>query len=425
MPEPFPPPNYQRLESTVEGIEVYAPRPVQIAAEAEVMNFNCPNCGATTAYSVNDRGVTCRHCGFFEAPQGSPLGRNAEQLEFTVATMERAAQGWGVARKEICCENCGGSASLPEDSLTFTCAFCGSNKVIQRQAAQDILRPRFVAPFEIDTARCTAAARSWLGSSWMVPADLRSGAKLADFSGIYLPYWTFDANTHAAWKAEVGYTHTERYRDNGEWKQRTVTDWRWESGEVNLPIDDLLIPGTRRVSMNLLSQIESFNLGALAPFEPKYLAGYLAQAYDTPLEIAWDAGRRVMREKTREACHSQAGSSQIRNFSMELDFADESWRYILLPVYLSAYSYAGKTYQAVLNGQSGAIAGQRPVDWNRVWLVIALLLSPGALLGLFGLLTLPFAGIGIVIGGVGFILLIVGVIISITFYVQADRMDDL
>lgn len=404
---------------------MYAPRPPKEPERGEVIDFKCPNCGAITAYSASDRGVTCKHCGYFQAPSVTPVGRKAEQFEFTVTTIERAAQGWGIERKEISCQSCGAVASLPEGSLTHTCAFCGSNKVIQRQAAQDILRPRFVAPFKIDSARCTTIAREWLGGSWMVPADLRLGAKTAVFTGVYLPYWTFDADTHATWKAEVGYTRTERYWANGEWKERTVTDWRWESGTANVTIDDLLVPGTSRVSANLLGRVEPFDLSALAPFAPEFLAGFQAQAYDIPLETAWDAGRRLMREQTRQACQGQAGSSQIRNFSMELEFEDEAWRYILLPVYLAAYRYAGKTYQALLNGQTGEIDGQRPVDWNKIWLVIALLLTPGGLLSLVGLITLPLAGIGLAIGGVGFILLIIGLVISVVLYIQADRMDDL
>lgn len=421
----FPPPGYVKTDSALGGIEVYRPAPPDSSPQAEVVDFSCPQCGAATAYSAADGGLTCTHCGYYEAPKKAVVGRGAEQFEFTVETMERAAQGWGVARKEICCQNCGAATSLPQDSLSFTCAFCGSNKVVQQAASQDVLRPRFVAPFKIEAGGCREIASGWLGSSWMVPADLRAASRLGDFTGIYLPYWTFDADTHAAWKAEVGHTQTQRYYQNGEWKERHVTVWRWESGNVDLHIDDLLIPGTQKVSVNLLNQIEPFDLNALAPYSPEFLAGFQAQAYDTPLEVAWDAGRRVMRDQTRQACQSQASSSQVRNFGMSLDFAGESWRYVLLPVYLAAYNYAGQTYQAMINGQTGKIAGQRPVDWNKVWLVIAALVTPGVLLGILGLITIPLAGIGMAIGGVGFVLLVIGVVISIILYVQANRMDDL
>ncbi len=233
-----------------------------------------------------------------------------------------------------------------------------------------------------------------------------------------------DSTTHANWKAEVGHTKTERYYDNGEWKTRTVIEWRWESGHVDLSIDDLPVSGTARLSSLLLSKVQDFNLSDLVDYEPKYLAGLQAQAYDVPLEKAWETGRGQMREQTRQACLSQASTSQVRNFSMSLDFADESWRYILAPVYISNYSYAGKTFQAMVNGQTGTIAGQRPVDWNKVWLAIAALLAPGVLFSLVGLITIPLAGIGVVLGGFGFVLLVIGVILAIIIYAQANKLDD-
>jgi ribosomal protein L37E len=425
---PFPPPDFIPTQSAVPGIEVYMPAPPDRAAQQEVVDFLCPRCGATTAFSAADGGLTCSHCGYFEAPKTTVVGKRAEKYEFTVETMERAAQGWeshnwDVDRKEMACQNCGALTSVPVENLTHTCHFCGSNKVIQREAPQDVLRPRFLIPFKFEAANCAAIARTWLGSSWMVPKSLQSAATLANFTAVYLPFWTFNATTSAAWKAEVGHQETERYFSNGEWKERIVTRWRWESGNVRLKIEDLLVEGTGRLSTLLLEKIKNFELSALTAYEPDFLAGLQAQAYDIPLEKAWDSGRQAMREQTRQACLKQASTSQVRNFSMNLDFNDESWRYILLPVYLNTYHFENKTFQMMVNGQTGAISGQRPVDWNKVWLAIAALLSPGLFLGLVGLVTAAL-GIGIGIGAIGFILLIIGTIIGIIVFVQAQGMDD-
>jgi hypothetical protein len=178
------------------------------------------------------------------------------------------------------------------------------------------------------------------------------------------------------------------------------------------------------VSGLLMSQVKNYDMGELCEYDPKYLAGMQAQAYDIPLEEAWEAGRQEMRDRTRQACREQASTGQIRNFSMSLDFANESWRYILLPVYLSSYVYDGKPYQVVVNGQTGAIAGQRPVDWTRVWLAAAALVSPGLLLGFLGLLATPLAGAGIPVVGIGFVLLVIGLVIAIILLRQAYGMDD-
>ncbi len=417
-------PNFISTESAVSGIEVYMPAPVEAGKQAEVVDFKCPQCGATTAFSAAEGGLTCSHCGYHQESQKQVVGRRADEFEFTVETVRQAEQGWGLERKEMECQNCGARTSLPPESLTHTCSFCGSNKVIQRAAPQDVLRPRFLVPFIIESAQCLKVAREWLGSSWMTPASLRQVTTLANFAGIYLPFFTFDAQTTASWKAEVGHTETERYYDGKEWRERTKTVWRWESGHVQLSIDDLVVEGASHISAVLLGKIKDFNLNALVPYDPNFLAGLQAQAYDLTLEQAWETGRDLMREQTRQACLGQASTGQVRNFSMNLDFANESWRYILLPVYLSAYQFEGRVFQVMVNGQTGTIAGQRPVDWTKVWLVIAAILAPGVLLGLLGLITAPLGGLGVGIGAFGFVLLIIGLVIDVILFIQAHGLDD-
>jgi DNA-directed RNA polymerase subunit RPC12/RpoP len=421
----FPPENYLPAESKLEGIQVFVPAPADQGPHQPVVEFKCPQCGATTAYSAVDGGLTCTHCGYFEPPEKPVVGKGAQEFEFTVETMQRAASGWGEARKEMACQSCGAVTTLPADALTVTCAFCGSNNVLQREAPQDVLRPRFLVPFKIDRAACTRQTQAWLESSWMTPSGLKRLSALAAFTPVYLPYWTFDSTTQADWKAEVGHTETERYRENNQWKTRTVIRWRWESGEVRLNIDDLVLPGTQKLSKLLLGRLQDFRLTELVPYEPKFLAGMQARAYDLPLEAAWEQAREQMREQTRQACRSQASTSQIRNFSMNLDFSQESWRYILLPVYVAAYRFQSQNYQVMVNGQTGAVSGQRPVDWTKVWLVIAALLAPGILLGLVGLLTLLFGGVGVVIGGFGLILLVIGMVISFIILQKAMSLDDI
>ncbi|MGB6422302.1 MAG: zinc ribbon domain-containing protein, partial [Anaerolineales bacterium] len=174
MTESFPPPGYITSQSVVDGIEVYMPASLEKETQEEVVDFSCPQCGATTAYSVEDGGLTCSHCGYYEAPPKEVVGKGAQEFEFTVETLERSAHGWGGDRNEIECQNCGAVTSVPIESLTHTCAFCGSNKVMQRQAIQDILRPKFLIPFKLEIMNCRVIARDWLGNSWIVPSKLHN-----------------------------------------------------------------------------------------------------------------------------------------------------------------------------------------------------------------------------------------------------------
>jgi predicted RNA-binding Zn-ribbon protein involved in translation (DUF1610 family) len=418
-----PPPGFVPVPSQVEGIELYAPAPKEEAEETRT--FKCRQCGGTIAYSPTQRQLTCPYCGSLQQIDADAVGRRADEFEFTLETMAQARHGWGEARRELVCESCGSVVSVAPDVLTSTCAFCGSNRVMARDAGGDVLRPTALIPFAIDEVQVQAKVRAWLGRGWMHPPELRDAGRLKKLAGVYLPFWTFDTDVSANWKAEVGTVRTERYRSGGEWRTRTTIDWNWRSGRVRVPVDDHLVPGTARASRVILGKVEPFNLGGLVEYDPGYLAGWQAKLYDVQLPQAWEIAKEEIRELTKRACRRDTGSSHVRNMRVTVDFGNERWRHILLPVYLASYPFSERTFQVMVNGQTGKVAGQKPVSWLRVWLVIAALLAPGALVGLIGLLLavlLPPAGVvGLVLG---FLLLIAGLIGSIVIFQKARASEE-
>jgi hypothetical protein len=259
---------------------------------------------------------------------------------------------------------------LPPGALTQTCPYCGSAYVIGHGATDDLLRPYFMLPFRTVPERCRAITQKWLGNSWMTPRRLRKQADLGDYVSLYAPFWTFDAKVAATWSAEVGYDETS-FDDEG--MPETETDWRQESGQVHMTFDDQYVPGTTHLNETAVEQITGFDLRSLVPYNPAYLAGHHAQAYEVNLSQAWEKAQTQMKERARAACKEDALSGDgkhVRNLRLRsFEPQDAKWRYVLLPVYTSAYTYGEKVYQTLINGQKGTIGGQRPVAWPKVCLV--------------------------------------------------------
>lgn len=416
-PEWSPPKGFVAIPSQVPGIEVYAPAPEEQAEETKT--FKCRHCGGVIAYSAAERRLACPYCGRTQDVDAEEVGRAADQFEFTLEAMARPQYGWGEERRELVCESCGAVVAVAPRDLTNTCAFCGSNRVLTRAAEGDVLRPTALIPFAIDQPACQARVAEWLGRGWMHPAELRGGRGLRELAGIYLPYWTFDAETRATWKAEVGTPRTVTYRSGGQRRTRTEIRWRWRSGRVRLPFNDHLVAGTKHVSHSILRRVIPFDLDQLAEYDPGYLAGWQAHKYDVALDEAWELAKAEIRESTRHAARRDTGSPHVRNFRMTIDFADERWRYVLLPVYLSSYRFGERVYQVMVNGQTGRVAGHKPVDWRKVWLVIAAVFLPGACLGLLGLVTLPLGGVGAGLLAIGFVLLAAALIAGIVIFTKA------
>ncbi|MFN2271394.1 MAG: hypothetical protein ACK2US_11190 [Anaerolineae bacterium] len=418
-----PPADFVPVPSQIEGIELYAPAPKEEAEETRT--FKCRQCGGTISYSAAQRQLTCPYCGSLQQIEAETVGHQADEFEFTLETMAQARHGWGEVRRELVCESCGSVVAVAPDILTSTCAFCGSNRVMARDATGDVLRPTTLIPFAVDQEQVQAKVRAWLGRGWMHPPELRNAGALKGLAGVYLPYWTFDTHVTADWKAEVGTTRTVHYRSGGERKTRTVIDWKWQSGHVSIPIDDQMVPGTAKVSRVILNKVEPFNLDGLVEYDPGYLAGWQAKLYDVQLPQAWEIAKEEIRELTKSACYNNTGSSKVRNMRMTVDFGDERWRYILLPVYLASYPFGERTFQVMVNGQTGRVAGQKPVAWLRIWLAIAALLVPGSCLGLLGLLLLPVTGGASAVGlAVSAVLLIIGVVIAIGIFIKARASEE-
>ncbi len=421
-----PPEGFQKVDSKIPDVIVYAPAPEQPKIEPK-KSYACPNCGANIAYDISAGGIACEYCGYAAPVKAKTVGKQAEEFEFTLETLSRSEQGWGTQRQVLACESCGAQLSLPEGVLSTSCPFCASNQVNIRKSLDEFLRPRFLAPFKVTSEDTRQAVKAWLGKGWFHPDGLKGNTILQRIQGVYLPFWTFDTRIDAHWTAQVGYEKTERHYNASQkrWETRTRIEWRWEKGDLRLSIDDFLITGSHNdhISHRILEGLYPYQLKALVTYSPDYLAGWQAQAYETTLTEAWEAAKNALREQAKQACRQDIASTHIRNFSMTADFADESWRYILLPVYLSTYKFSGETYQVMVNGQTGSVAGQKPVAWWKVWLAVAALLSPGVILGLIGLPLILLAGIGVIPLVLGIILFIIGMIVSIIIFNKARQSE--
>lgn len=404
---PFTPPDgWQPVPSASPAVQAWAPPEVADGGEEGARRFACAQCGAGTAFDPLRGALCCEHCGHEEAVAGG----DAAVGEFTAEALGAAAQGWGVERQALHCEACGAEIAVEAGALATACPFCASNHVDLRAVTGGALRPQQVLAFQLPAAEAAEAASRWLGRGWKHPSDLRQLARVDRFTGVYLPWWLFDARMTVDWRCEVGTTRTTTYTDSsGRRRTRTTTTWRWKDGRIHPAYRQVPIPGTTRVPG--IERVGAFPTERMQAYDPALLAGFGAQAYDVSLPDAWDRGRDTMRRQTAEACKAAAGGDKQRNLSLTADLDDEAWTYALLPVYVSAYTFRGRTWVVLVNGATGEVGGQRPVAWWKVYLAMATMITPGLFLGLcIGLPGLFVAGLGVAFLILGAVFLLFGVV---------------
>ena len=109
----------------------------------------------------------------------------------------------------------------------------------------------------------------------------------------------------------------------------------------------------------------------MEPYKPEYLAGFRAETYTVQLEDGYKEARAYMNRMITRDVKFDIGGDQQRIHNLDTDVGALTFKHILLPVWMAAYKYRGKTYRFVVNGRTGKTQGERPYSaWKITFAVI-------------------------------------------------------
>lgn len=344
--------------------------------------FACPACGAEAQWNPAKNALVCPFCG--TTSQVTMPTASGEIKENDLATALRnlgdEERGWEVEKKSVKCQSCQAISVFDPSRVAQRCDFCGSTALVPYEQIKAPIRPESLLEFKVPETRVRDDIRQWYGSRFWAPNALKSRALTDTVHGIYLPYWTFDADVHADWTAQAGYHYyeTEHYTDsqgNSQTRQVQRTRWEFASGSLNTNFDDELVPASKGVQPDLLRQIEPFPTTTdLKPYDPAFLSGWVVEQYQIDLLSAAQNSRQIMQNKTEQMCAREVPGDTHRNLNVNADFFNQTFKHILVPVWLLTYTYGATSYQVVVNGYTGQIAGKYPLSWVKITLAVILAL---------------------------------------------------
>lgn len=346
-------------------------------AEATALKkFYCPACGAEAHWNPGKQALVCPYCGTVAPAQLEPAGDVRENdLVTALRGLPDAQRGWQAEKISVRCQSCQAISVFDANRVAQRCDFCGSAALVPYEQIKPPIRPESLLAFKISEPAVRESIRTWYGKRWFAPNRLKSKALTDTVKGVYLPYWTFDAQAHADWTAQSGYYYytTETYRDaNGQNQTRQVRHIRWQpsAGAVDHFFDDQLVPGSKGVSEGLLRQIEPFPTTELAPYQPRFLAGWVVEQYQIDLIAAAQRSRERMEAELRQLCAAQVPGDTYQDLRVTSRFTAQTFKHILVPVWLLTFTYGPKSYQVVVNGYTGAIAGKHPLSPWKIFLAV-------------------------------------------------------
>ncbi|MGA0539901.1 primosomal protein N' (replication factor Y) - superfamily II helicase [Neotabrizicola sp. VNH66] len=344
-------------------------------ADPAEYRWPCAQCGAQLRFSPGQTRLVCDHCGHVQdLPQTDDRSTALALREHDLAAGLRDDLPRG-AMEEVRttrCTSCGALIEFQGADHATECPFCASPVAVDTGATRQI-KPQALIPFVHDERSARAQLVNWLGSLWFAPSKLldytRKGRAMA---GIYVPYWTFDADTRSRYTGERGTayyeTRTVTVNVNGktERRQEQVRKIRWTAarGTVSRDFDDVLVLASTSLPQAMSDRLEPWDLSALVPYSADYMAGFTAEGYTVALADGDGIARQKMAAVIVQDVRRDIGGDEQRVHSVDTDYSDQTFKHILLPIWSAAYKYNGKTYRFLVNGQTGEVQGERP--WS-VW----------------------------------------------------------
>ena len=339
----------------------------------------CPNCGATVFFDPATGGMHCDYCGYTcELPKADAEHEICE-MDFESA-LHTESFNWGEQKKEVQCKQCGAVTVYDALETAAVCPFCGSTSVMPA-ANENTIAPGAVCPFAITKDQAGERFTRWIKGKLFTPRKAKKNARPEAFQGVYLPYWTYDAQTTSNFTGRAGYDRTVKDRDGNK---KTVTEWRHVSGVYQEFFDDVTVMASKRQKDSGVRACEPFDFSKLVPYSPQVVAGFIAERYSVGLKEGWESAQKTIQSNLRSDIqsyirrHWNADRADSVHFSTL--YSNITYKYLLVPTWISSFKYKDKVYQFAVNGQTGKVGGKAPVSAWRV--IIAILLGIGVIAGL-------------------------------------------
>ena len=353
-----------------------------------INSYKCPCCGAPLVFGGNE--LRCESC----------------DNTFPVETMQQMTEGMAEAGGEskydwenyqprsyedtseinlanYNCPSCGAQITGDDTLGSTVCPYCGQSTIVKGQF-EGTLRPDYIIPFKVDKKAAMSAFEADFKNAPFLPDEFKSKKKIEEMAGVYVPFWMFDCDCDAyiTYNAE----RVTRWSDSNY--NYTKTDYfkLFRAGSVgfaNIPVD-----GSKKADDAYMEAVEPYNYEDAVDFNGAYLSGYLADKYDVSAEESIERANERVKNSTISAFNDTTGMFQaVIPEQSRVSFSNGKIRYSLLPVWMLNIKYLDKMYQFAINGQTGKVVGNYPVDEGKkkkfFWKVAGICYAAAAVVAYF------------------------------------------
>lgn len=331
---------------------------------ATIQEYKCPCCGGAIAFDSTIQKMKCPFCDTeFEmetlASYDSELKSDqADDMSWQLASGDEWQEGELDRLNVYVCHSCGGEIACDGNTAATSCPFCG-NPVVMMGRFSGALRPDYVIPFKVNKKAAKAALKEHYEGKRLLPKVFKDENHIDEIKGVYVPFWLFDAgaDVNMRYKATKVRTWNDSKYDYTETKFYAVS----RSGKMEF--ESVPVDGSAKMPDDLMESLEPFDFSEAVDFQTAYLAGYLADKYDVEAERCVERANERIRRSTEDAFYETVkGYTTVTKETGSIQLQNGKVTYALFPVWLLSTTWKEQNYLFAMNGQTGKMVGDLPLD---------------------------------------------------------------
>lgn len=345
-----------------------------------IVSYKCPNCAYALRYNAESADFVCDACSSsFTLEQVQNADVNREEAGFDWTTVgDNSEKEDLTGTHSYVCNFCGAEFVTEATCVATHCPYC-DNVVVLTDGLSGGLRPNGIVPFKIDKKELKTRLDAYCKGKPLLPKDF-IGAAVEKVQGLYVPFWLFDCHTDGTCTFKT--TRTRMWSDSRYNYTETLHYFVTCDGEMSF--EKIPVDASRKMDDALMDSLEPFDPAGIVPFDPAYLAGFVADRFDEDISAsAPRATKRVKASTRNEFQKTLIGYSTVLPMGENLQMTESRVQYILLPLYLFRSRYKEKDYTFAVNGQTGKVVGNLPISAGKAWAWFA-----GLAVGITALFTL-------------------------------------
>ena len=270
------------------------------------------------------------------------------------------------------CPACGAQLLVDQVTAVTSCPYCGNNAVVPGQLS-DVLKPDYVIPFKLDRDAAIAALKQYYGGKRLLPRDFTDNNHIEEVQGVYVPFWLYSGTADG----DVSFNGRNVRTWSDSENMYTETDHWILHRQATMSFKGVPVDGSTKMPDAHMDAIEPFDYSEMVPFSMAYLPGYVTERYDLDVQQCDSRARNRVENTCIEEVSSTVGGymeTDVRSASANVNWTNIA--YALLPVWMLHTRWDGEDYLFAMNGQTGKLIGDLPVDPGRAFKRFALLFLP-------------------------------------------------